>query len=123
MVVDHLCDLGRSLPKDGDPNNCPEGQKEIAEWILDLKFHLTIRQRINMVGYSYGSFLASQVALANPNEVGKLPQVYLPRLNPVGCSRNHCWYREYLVSVRGCKNQHEKLDLWVNAGGRIGRVD
>ena len=72
VAIDTLCDVGRSIPRNGDTANCPQGQDEMAEWILGVKSQLDIKEPISLVGYSYGSFVASQVALARPNAVDKL---------------------------------------------------
>lgn len=72
VAIDTLCDVGRSRPRNGDTTNCPQGKDEMAAWILDLKSQLGIKAPISLVGYSYGSFVSSQVALARPDAVNKL---------------------------------------------------
>jgi len=73
VAVDALCDIGRSRPKDGDTTNCPNSQAQAGEWFLSMKQELIgTGSRASLVGYSYGSFLSSQIALAAPEAVHKV---------------------------------------------------
>lgn len=74
VAVDILCDMGRSMPKDGTVEHCPNGPEEIAEWAIDVKEQLRIPPltRISLLGHSYGGFLSTQIALSRPEEVDRL---------------------------------------------------
>jgi pimeloyl-ACP methyl ester carboxylesterase len=80
VAIDSLCDVGRSLPRDGDPASCPQTRDEIGEWFVTILDQLGLNNNNNeqppaaLVGYSYGSFQATQIALAatSKDRVGKL---------------------------------------------------
>jgi pimeloyl-ACP methyl ester carboxylesterase len=81
VAIDSLCDVGRSLPRDGETDNCPQTRDEIGEWFVTILDQLGLNNNNNnkqppaaLVGYSYGSFQATQIALAatSKNRVGKL---------------------------------------------------
>jgi pimeloyl-ACP methyl ester carboxylesterase len=74
VAVDILCDMGRSIPKDGKVEYCPKGPNEIAEWVIDIKEQLGISHltRISLVGHSYGGFLTTQIALSRPEVVARM---------------------------------------------------
>ena len=74
VSIDSLCDVGRSYPKNGDPKSCPQTSDELSEWIIDIADQLNIpkQTKVDLVGYSYGGFVAAKVALDNPDRFGKL---------------------------------------------------
>eukprot|EP00567_Pseudictyota_dubia_P013315 CAMPEP_0197442144 /NCGR_PEP_ID=MMETSP1175-20131217/8231_1 /TAXON_ID=1003142 /ORGANISM="Triceratium dubium, Strain CCMP147" /LENGTH=361 /DNA_ID=CAMNT_0042972557 /DNA_START=53 /DNA_END=1138 /DNA_ORIENTATION=+ len=73
VAVDFPCDVGRSFPLEGDTNYCPQNASDVADWAIDLIEQLDMRkERVSLVGYSYGSFVSSQVALKFPDAVDKL---------------------------------------------------
>lgn len=71
VMVDTLCDMGRSRPADGDISNCPQTEEELADWAKELFTQLNI-QKASLIGYSYGSFIATRIALHAPTLVDKL---------------------------------------------------
>lgn len=73
IVVDYPCDMGRSYIADGNTTNCPQTVTELQDWAMDLieELHLS-DQKVSLVGYSYGSFVASQIAIKYPQSVDKL---------------------------------------------------
>jgi len=90
VTVDALCDMGRSLPRDGDPRNCPQTEADVAEWFSDVRQHVLRqieqeeeeeeaagddesrnrpnRRQVSLVGYSYGSYLAGVIARQLPSD-------------------------------------------------------
>jgi len=71
VAVDTLGDMGRSLPTNGDPSNCPQTEEQVAEWASEVFTQLNIK-KASLVGFSLGSFLASSVAMNEPALVDKL---------------------------------------------------
>ena len=70
ICVDTLGDIGRSCPKDGDPTNIPADEKEFTEWFLDLRIQLGLQhKRAHLIGYSYGCYVASRLALTSTEAV------------------------------------------------------
>lgn len=87
IAIDTVGDMGRSLPRDGDPANGPRSERELADWVVEVFQQLGVsreqRRRplggddgtttsVDVVGYSLGSFIASCVARYYPDEVDKL---------------------------------------------------
>jgi len=65
-AVDTLGDMGKSKP------SClPGSRKEYAEWLLEILEGLKI-EKADLMGLSYGGFLATNFALAYPQRVNRL---------------------------------------------------
>jgi len=72
VAVDFICDAGRSVPKEKNVSNCPQSQQELADWISDVVSGLKIlSNKVSIIGYSYGSFIAACTAMYKPNLVNK----------------------------------------------------
>lgn len=71
VAVDTLCDMGRSLPTNGDISNCPQTEEQVAEWASQVFAQANITKKVSLVGFSFGSFLASCVAMKLPELVDK----------------------------------------------------
>lgn len=72
IAVDFPCDVGRSAPKDMNPKNCPATEQDLAQWVQEILFQLSVSKPASIVGYSYGSLIAFIVALHKPQLVNKL---------------------------------------------------
>jgi pimeloyl-ACP methyl ester carboxylesterase len=72
IAIDYPCDVGRSIPPKGDPNNCPQSEREIADWATEVASGLGVKQPFSMVGYSYGCLVAFSTARFYPDNVHKL---------------------------------------------------
>jgi pimeloyl-ACP methyl ester carboxylesterase len=72
VSVDRLCDMGRSIPLDGNPDNCPQSPEQLALWFEDIVRQLGITEPASIVGYSYGSFAATILARERSSLVDKL---------------------------------------------------
>mmetsp|Transcript_22107 Transcript_22107/g.26983 ORF Transcript_22107/g.26983 Transcript_22107/m.26983 type:complete len:336 (+) Transcript_22107:154-1161(+) len=75
VAVDTLCDMGRSLPLNGNPSSCPQTEQEIGEWAKEVLNQLGIQKPVSLVGYSYGCFVSSCVARAYPDIVDKMVMI------------------------------------------------
>lgn len=60
VAVDYICDAGRSVPE-----NCPKTSADHANWVRDIFKALNV-EKADFVGYSYGAFVSSVVALEAP---------------------------------------------------------
>ena len=75
VSVDALCDVTRSLPKDANLKSCPQTPADMFEWMMDIKAQLGLQGRpASLVGYSYGAFMASQIAMEADNHYQRLAQ-------------------------------------------------
>ena len=73
VAIDTIGDMGRSLPRDSDPSNGPKNEQEMADWALQVFDTLDLSQnKVNIVGYSLGAFIASCVARYYPSRVARL---------------------------------------------------
>lgn len=93
IAADIPCETGRTIPLDGDPSNCPQTKEALAQWVEELVMGLynddillpnktksddpsagqpQLSPTVSIVGYSYGSFIASLVALHKPALVNRL---------------------------------------------------
>lgn len=72
IAVDTMGDLGRSLPRDGDPENGIHDESEAAEWLSEVLDGLSIQQPVSIIGYSFGCFLSTCFARRYPDRVHKL---------------------------------------------------
>lgn len=74
IAVDTIGDMGRSLPRDGDPTNGPKNPQEMAKWALEVLQGLQIEEttKVHLLGYSMGCFIATCVAKYYPSRVHKL---------------------------------------------------
>ncbi|GKY97255.1 hypothetical protein MPSEU_000683900 [Mayamaea pseudoterrestris] len=72
VSVDALCDVTRSLPKLGDPKSCPQTTKEMYEWMIDIKTQLKIDKPVSAIGYSYGAFMATHMAMEGQKRLDQL---------------------------------------------------
>jgi len=78
ICIDTIGDMGRSCPRDGDPRNGPKDHREVAKWAISIFEQLDLlpakdsNQKIHIVGYSLGVFIATSVARHHPEVVGKL---------------------------------------------------
>jgi len=73
VAIDTLGDMGRSVPRDGDPSNVPQKEEEVAEWVKEVFTELDILSKpISVLGYSLGSYIAAVVARKFPTEVDKV---------------------------------------------------
>lgn len=65
-AVDTIGDIGKSRL-----TLAPKNRADYAAWLLDV-LNLLKLERVDLVGMSYGGFLALNFALANPNKVGRI---------------------------------------------------
>ncbi|CAB9511195.1 Alpha beta hydrolase fold [Seminavis robusta] len=76
IAIDTIGDLGRSCPRDGDPSNGPGNEQEMADWVMEVLDQCGTTQKtvekVDMVGYSFGCFIASCAAKYYPDRVRKL---------------------------------------------------
>jgi pimeloyl-ACP methyl ester carboxylesterase len=72
VAIDTMGDLGRSLPRDGDPGNGPQTDEEMAEWALKVFDELGIQHSVNILGYSFGCCIACCIARFHPESIDKL---------------------------------------------------
>ncbi len=63
-AVDTIGDMGKSRP-----TRLPGSREDYANWLLDVLDQLKIQQ-VDLVGLSYGGFLAANFAVAHPERVG-----------------------------------------------------
>ena len=80
FAVDNIYDNGRSIYS--RPIEKPE---DFVQWLDDLFIELGL-ENINLVGYSYGGWIATMYALDHPKQVNKLviisnPGIIFPRIN------------------------------------------
>lgn len=75
VALDFVCDTGKSSPPEGDPERCPQDEASLAEWVRQVVRGLdattttsTSTPMLHLVGYSYGSFVATAVAKHVPVE-------------------------------------------------------
>jgi len=71
VAIDTIGDLGRSYPKDGDPDNGMVSEDEAAEWIMEVVDSLPISQPVIMLGYSFGAYLSTCFVRKYPTRVDK----------------------------------------------------
>lgn len=71
VAIDTMCDMGRSCPTDGDPSNYPQTEQDTAEWVKQVLTQLAIK-KASLIGFSFGSFLASCVTMKAPELVDKM---------------------------------------------------
>jgi pimeloyl-ACP methyl ester carboxylesterase len=120
LVVDYPCDVGRSLPPDGDPGRCPGTEAEIAAWVDQVLVELlppagdgSQRPAASMVGYSYGAAVATFVAIHKSHLVDRLvllaPAALLDEL-----STGFYWYAMIFALFRSDWSQNYFLK-WVSA--------
>lgn len=75
ICIDTIGDMGRSCPRDHNPSNGPQNCKEVGEWAMSVFEQLDIIQpdkRIDIVGYSLGSYIATCVAREHPERIGRI---------------------------------------------------
>ena len=74
IAIDTMGDLGRSIPKDGDPENGIHNEEEAAEWLLEVLDGLSsvVNQPVNMIGHSFGCYLSTCFARKYPERVNKI---------------------------------------------------
>lgn len=75
IAIDTIGDIGRSCPRDKDPANGPKTEAEVGEWAVQVFQALDLNrnsQRIHLLGYSMGAFLACCVAQHNSQAIGKV---------------------------------------------------
>jgi pimeloyl-ACP methyl ester carboxylesterase len=72
VAVDFVCDVGRSIPQDGDPEKCPSTPEDLADWIKEIASGLSLTPPLSLVGYSYGCQVAFLTARHQPELVHKL---------------------------------------------------
>lgn len=72
ITVDFPCDIGFSSPPDGDVSKCPQSQAELVQWVKELLDQMSIKRPVSVVGYSYGAFIATSVALLEPQLVARV---------------------------------------------------
>jgi pimeloyl-ACP methyl ester carboxylesterase len=72
IFIDYVCDAGRSSPRDNDTKNCPQTADDLAQWLKEILTELHLSSPVSLVGYSYGSFIASQFTLLHSSSVNKL---------------------------------------------------
>ncbi|MGA2505092.1 MAG: alpha/beta hydrolase [Anaerolineales bacterium] len=65
-AVDTIGDIGKS-----QPIRLPDNRDEYAVWLLDVLDQLKL-SGVDLVGISYGGFLAINFAIANPNRVERI---------------------------------------------------
>ena len=65
ILIDYITDTGRSLPS----RKGPSSEAEHSQWVVEILTHLKIHTPVDMVGYSYGSFVAAMVAKHSPELV------------------------------------------------------
>ncbi|KAI9034016.1 Alpha/Beta hydrolase protein [Hyaloraphidium curvatum] len=68
-AVDYPCDVGLSVPRGGDPKNCPASLDQLAQYVREIIAGLDLRAPVSLVGYSYGGFIAATAALELPPDV------------------------------------------------------
>ena len=66
-ALDYIYDWGRSIFTRSV--NTPE---DLAKWLDELFTALELKENINLVGYSYGGWVASQYLLTYPNRLNKV---------------------------------------------------
>mmetsp|Transcript_4289 Transcript_4289/g.9521 ORF Transcript_4289/g.9521 Transcript_4289/m.9521 type:complete len:308 (+) Transcript_4289:324-1247(+) len=71
VAIDTIGDLGRSYPKDGDPDNGMVSENDAAEWIMEVVDSLPISQPVIMLGYSFGAYLSSCFVRKYPTRVDR----------------------------------------------------
>lgn len=82
VAIDYICDVGRSMPLNGSVASCPRTREQLALWLRELLAALSLlpattttttkTTTIALVGHSYGSFLAAQLTMAEPQLVSHL---------------------------------------------------
>jgi pimeloyl-ACP methyl ester carboxylesterase len=72
IMVDFICDTGRSIPKDFDPANCPSTEEDIAEWVEEIANGLHLKTPVTLLGLSYGALVSFLTALHKPKLVNQL---------------------------------------------------
>ena len=80
ILIDMPCDTGRSLPPNGDPEQCPQTKEALVEWMEQVLTNVLPpatetqqqQQKVSFVGYSYGVFVAVTMALMRPSMVDKM---------------------------------------------------
>lgn len=74
IAVDFPCDCGKSRPPNGDPGKCPQTEDELALWAYQViaTLHENNQQKVAVLGYSYGAFVAVVVAEKYPDMIDKV---------------------------------------------------
>ena len=73
VCIDTPGDVGLSCPKDGDEQYIPSTKEEFTEWFLDMQQQLGLSgKKVHLIGFSYGCYIASQLALMVPESVEKV---------------------------------------------------
>lgn len=72
VAIDYPCDVGRSIPKDGNPDNCPAAAEDMVQWVEQVVDGLQLSKPVSMIGYSYGCQVAFLTARERPQLVDKL---------------------------------------------------
>jgi pimeloyl-ACP methyl ester carboxylesterase len=65
-AVDTIGDMGKSKP-----SRLPKSRQDYADWLNDIFDGLKL-ESADLVGYSYGGFLATNFAIANPERVTRM---------------------------------------------------
>ena len=66
ITVDTIGDIGKSRPV-----HVPKTRQDYRNWLSDVFDQLKIQQA-DLVGYSYGGFLAANFAIANPERLSRM---------------------------------------------------
>jgi pimeloyl-ACP methyl ester carboxylesterase len=66
FAVDTIGDMGKSKPV-----HLPKNRKDYADWLNDIFDQLKI-EKADLVGYSYGGFLATNFAIAHPERLNRM---------------------------------------------------
>jgi pimeloyl-ACP methyl ester carboxylesterase len=124
--VDYPCDVGRSVPPEGDPSRCPNSEEEIASWVEQVLSQLlpppsdkgsdngeNAPKKATLIGYSYGAAVAMFTAIHRLAVVDKLvllaPASLLDDLSP-----GFLWHAMILALFRGDWGQNYFLK-WVSS--------
>lgn len=67
FAVDNINDFGRSVY-----SHAPESTDDFSKWLNELFDGLNLQNHINLMGTSYGGWIAAEYALANPGRIDKL---------------------------------------------------
>ena len=73
IVLDLPCDVGKSIPPEGDPQRCASTKEQMVQW-MEQVIHGTVgkNKKVSLVGYSYGVFVALATAAGRPELVDKM---------------------------------------------------
>jgi pimeloyl-ACP methyl ester carboxylesterase len=67
FAIDNIYDFGRSVY-----SRAPENADDFSKWLNELFTGLNLQNHINLMGTSYGGWIAAEYALANPDRLDKL---------------------------------------------------